>query len=101
VSGDTVDLTVRVANAGAYGVKNVTVTVYADTSNDTSSARAREGLIVGEVVITKQLQSQAFEDVRFTTTVPAGTKRFWFVTDSVNRYFESNEKDNVIRLDVE
>ncbi|HEX2957870.1 MAG TPA: hypothetical protein VHO70_13625 [Chitinispirillaceae bacterium] len=79
VSGDTVDLTVRVANAGAYSVKNITVTVYADTSNDTSSARAREGTKVGEVVITRQIQSQAFEDVRFTTTMPASTKRFWLL----------------------
>jgi hypothetical protein len=101
VSGDTVDLTVRVANAGAYGVKNITVSVYADTSNDTTNVQMSNWIVLGDTTISNPLGSQAFTDTRFTKVIPAGTKRIWFVVDRVNKYFECNEKDNAIRLEVE
>jgi hypothetical protein len=100
VNVDTVDLTVRVANAGAYGVKNITVTVYADTSNDTTNAQMSNWIALGDTTIST-MGSQAFTDTRFTKVVPAGTKRILFVTDKVNKYFECNERDNLIWLNVE
>jgi predicted outer membrane repeat protein len=101
VSGDTVDLTVRFANAGAYGVKNVTVTAYADTSNDTTNAQMNNWIMLGDTTVINPMGSQVFTDTRFTKVIPAGTKRIWFVADRANKYFECNERDNVIRLSVE
>jgi hypothetical protein len=101
VRGDTVDLTVRVANAGAYGVKNVTVTVYADSSNDTTNAQMSNWILLGDTTVNNPMGSQAFMDTRFTKVIPAGTKRIWFITDRVNKYFECNERDNLIWLSVE
>jgi hypothetical protein len=101
VSGDTVDLTVRVANAGAYGVKNITVTVYADTSSDTTNVQKSNWIMLGDTTVNNPMGSQVFTDTRFTKVIPAGTKRIWFVADRVNKYFECNERDNLIWLSVE
>jgi hypothetical protein len=57
VSGDTVDLTVRVANAGAYSVKNITVTVYADTSNDTTNVQMSNWIMLGDTIISNPIGS--------------------------------------------
>jgi hypothetical protein len=58
-------------------------------------------IVLGDTTISNPLGSQAFTDTRFTKVIPAGTKRIWFVVDRVNKYFECNEKDNAIRLEVE
>jgi hypothetical protein len=107
VNGDTVDLTIRAANAGAYLVRGISVEVFADTVtrdsvNDGQTARLPDGLIkIGERGITDELSSQQFGDVRFEAVLPVGTKRVWFAVDSAKRYFECNEKDNAIVLKLE
>jgi hypothetical protein len=107
VSGDTVDLTIRAANAGAYPVRGISVEVFADTVtrdsvNDGQTARLPDGLIkIGERVISESVQSQQYRDVRFETVLPVGTKRVWFAVDSAKRYFECNEKDNCAVLRVQ
>lgn len=105
VSGDTVDLTIRLANAGAFPVCGVVVEVFADTSDGIEegvTGRLGDGVIkIGERTISEELRSQDYHDVRFETVTPEGTKRVWFVVDGVNRYFECIERDNVIVLSVE
>lgn len=108
VSGDTVDLTIRLASAGANAIRGVLVEVYADTSNRDSNfvdgqiVRLPEGVVkAGERVISEELRSQDYRDIRFEVLLPNGTKRVWFVVDGVNRYFECIELDNLLRFDLE
>ena len=101
VSGDTVDLTVRLANSGAYSIHDFTIEVYADSSSDTGTIEMHDCTKLADSLVTGRLESQKFKDIRFTTALPDGTKRLWFIADSSNRYFECNEKDNVIELRIE
>lgn len=101
VNGDTVDLTIRVANTGAAAMsRGVVVTVYADTSAvyDSTRVRAYEGTIKVAETLINELKSQEYRDVRSTATLPVGTKRVWFVVNGDRRYFECSEKDNVLML---
>ena len=106
--GDSVDVTIRVANSGgAVFGSGVLVSVYADTIVRDSSvvdgpmARLPDSLILAGETTSGPLEADRYEDVMFTITLPMETKRLWFVVDGVNRYFECNEKDNVLTLGLE
>jgi predicted outer membrane repeat protein len=105
-ASDTVDLTIRVGNAGANTMKNVSVVMYADTVvRDSSlvdgwSRSLPSGITkIGEKR-TATVNSQAFEDVQMQARIPVSTKRIWFELDGDKKYFECNTKDNVINLHI-
>ncbi|NLE02342.1 MAG: hypothetical protein GX640_20960 [Fibrobacter sp.] len=99
--GDSVDITVRVANAGASAVKDIGVEMYCDTisrSVDFTSDVLPQNLIKIGDSKTGKIKTGIFEDIRVQTVLPVNTKAIWFRIDGENRYFECNEKDNVILL---
>ncbi len=107
VSGDTVDLTVRVGNAGAFAVNTIMVTMYADTigsriiPEDRNMEKLEDGLItIGQKVDNSVIRSGQYSDIKIETRLPIGTKRIWFAVDSNNRYFECNEKDDIVILNI-
>ncbi|HEX3020384.1 MAG TPA: LamG-like jellyroll fold domain-containing protein [Chitinispirillaceae bacterium] len=102
---DTVDLTVRVANAGAAGVNGVLVEMFADTLiRDSSLVDGIADLPLDLILIgegrTGKLVSNAFMDFLLHAVLPDNTKRIWFRVDGENRYLECNERDNGLNIEV-
>jgi hypothetical protein len=100
---DTVDLTIRVGNAGATSFnKGVDVIAYADTgvSYTAGSKQIPTGVTIIGTVSTGKLVSGSYKDLQFITKLPSNVKRIWFVADGKNRYFECNELDNVVVFEV-
>lgn len=102
--GDSVDITIRVANAGASAVKDVRVEIYSDTISRgvdlPGNVLPQNILKIGDLK-TGKIGAGTFEDVRVHTTLPGNAKSIWFRIDGENRYFECNENDNVILLRVD
>ena len=100
---DTVDLTVRVANAGAYQVNGVKLEIFADTVDRDSSivdgiAELPSGVtFIGESR-TLALNSDSYVDMQGQAVIPGNVKRIWFRINGDRKYFECNEKDGVLNM---
>lgn len=101
VSGDTVDITIRAANAGAGTVNRLKVEVFADTSDSAAPDMPQNVIKMGETTIDNSMLSQKYQDIRFEMVLPGDVKRVWFVVDGDNRFFECCEKDNVISFELD
>ncbi len=102
---DTVDLTVRVANAGTARVDGVLVEMFADTLERDSSlvdgiAELPSDLILIGNAKTGVLECNTYVDIRLHAVLPDSTKRLWFRVDGNNKYFECNERDNGLNIGV-
>lgn len=102
---DTVDLTVRVANAGAARVDGVLVEMFADTLDRDSSIVDGIADLPSDLILigngnTGGLESNNYVDFRLHAVLPDSTKRVWFRVDGNNKYFECNERDNGLNIGV-
>ena len=102
---DTVDLTVRVANAGAARVDGVLVEMFADTLVKDSSIVDGIADLPSDLILigngnTGGLESNNYVDFRLHAVLPDSTKRVWFRVDGNNKYLECNEADNGLNIGV-
>ena len=102
---DTVDLTIRVANAGAATVRGVKVEVFADTLDRDSSHHDGIAQLPPDVTCIGQsrtgtLGSDVFMDFQIQAVLSDNVKRVWFRVDGENRYHECREKDNTIGITI-